>query len=48
MDKIVYMCILDNNLLVNSVYFVDISLSHVLEGFVLLRKNPDFMEEDRD
>ncbi|CAG8552839.1 6622_t:CDS:10 [Paraglomus occultum] len=25
-----------------------ISLSHVLEGFVLLRKNPDFMEEDRD
>ncbi|KAG9307203.1 hypothetical protein G9A89_017031 [Geosiphon pyriformis] len=25
-----------------------ISLSHVLEGFVLLRKNPDFMEEDKD
>ncbi|CAB4432969.1 unnamed protein product [Rhizophagus irregularis] len=25
-----------------------ISLSHVLEGFVLLRKNPDFMEEDKE
>ncbi|CAG8655494.1 46371_t:CDS:10 [Gigaspora margarita] len=25
-----------------------ISLSHVLEGFVLLRKNPDFMEEVKD
>ncbi|CAG8438595.1 3197_t:CDS:10 [Ambispora gerdemannii] len=25
-----------------------IPLSHVLEGFVLLRKNPDFMEEDKD
>src|SRR4051812_13934268 len=26
----------------------DIALSHVLEGFVLLRKNPDFMEEDKE
>jgi 26S proteasome regulatory subunit N1 len=25
-----------------------IALSHVLEGFVLLRKNPDFMEEDKE
>ncbi|RUS34049.1 armadillo-type protein, partial [Jimgerdemannia flammicorona] len=25
-----------------------IALSHVLEGFVLLRKNPDYMEEDKD
>ncbi|CAG8559320.1 8361_t:CDS:10 [Diversispora eburnea] len=25
-----------------------IALSHVLEGFVFLKKNPDFMEEDKD
>ncbi|RUS22881.1 armadillo-type protein [Endogone sp. FLAS-F59071] len=25
-----------------------VALSHVLEGFVLLRKNPDYMEEDKD
>jgi 26S proteasome regulatory subunit N1 len=28
--------------------FPDISLSYVLEGFVLLRKNPNFMEEDKE
>lgn len=32
----------------SSSFFLDIPLAPVLEGIVLLRKNPDYMEEDKE